>query len=140
MSDFDQTVMSANADSALRRPLAMLLVLAAIAGAMDAVDFHMYGVFTANQAGNLVLFWVRLTTEPGVAALSLFSLAGCAVGVATVLLLRSWFPYFASPRGSRALLYIAAGLLVVTASAGARLSQPLQNAGGNDALLGSGPW
>ena len=140
MSDFDQTVMSANADSALRRPLAMLLVLAAIAGAMDAVDFHMYGVFTANQAGNLVLFWVRLTTEPGVAALSLFSLAGCAVGVATVLLLRSWFPYFASPRGSRALLYIAAALLVVTASAGARLSQPLQNAGSNDALLGSGPW
>jgi uncharacterized membrane protein YoaK (UPF0700 family) len=57
----------------------MVLILAVMAGAMDAVDFHLYGVFTANQAANLVLFCVRLTSKAGEAALSLFSLTGFAL-------------------------------------------------------------
>ena len=64
--------MNPNADSALRRPYALVLTLVAIAGAMNALDFRVYGVFTANQAGNLVLLWERMQDNPGEATLSLF--------------------------------------------------------------------
>ena len=55
-SNFDERIMDPNAEKALKHPISMVLILAVMAGAMDAVDFHLYGVFTANQAGNLVLF------------------------------------------------------------------------------------
>ena len=124
--NFDGNIMEPNAESALKHPISMIVILAAMAGAMDAVDFQLYGVFTANQAGNLVLFWVRLTSSAGEAALSLFSLAGCAIGVAVVIILRFRFPFFITPRGSRALLFLAAVLLLVTAVIGSQVSQPLQ--------------
>ena len=89
-----EQVMNPNADSALRRPYALVLTLAAIAGAMDALDFRVYGVFTANQAGNLVLLWERMQDNPGEATLSLFSLAGCAIGVMIVIVLRFRFAFF----------------------------------------------
>ena len=54
--NFDGNIMEPNAESALKHPISMIVILAAMAGAMDAVDFQLYGVFTANQAGNLVLF------------------------------------------------------------------------------------
>ena len=139
-NDFDRKIMEPNADSALKYPISMITILAAKAGAMDAVGFQLYGVFTANQAGNLVLFWVRLTTNTGVAALSLFSLAGCAVGVAAVVMLRYRFSFFNTPRGSRALLYLAALLLVVTVVLGARVYQPLLEGNNNQLPIGSTEW
>jgi uncharacterized membrane protein YoaK (UPF0700 family) len=139
-NDFDRNIMEPNAESALKYPIPMVAVLAAMAGAMDAVGFQLYGVFTANQAGNLVLFWVRLTTNTGVAALSLFSLAGCAVGVVAVVILRTRFSFFATPRGSRALLYLAALLLVVTVVLGARVYQPLLEGNNNQLPIGSTEW
>ena len=139
-NDFDRKIMEPNADSALKYPISMITILAAMAGAMDAVGFQLYGVFTANQAGNLVLFWVRLTTNTGVAALSLFSLAGCAVGVAAVVMLRYRFSFFNTPRGSRALLYLAALLLVVTVVLGARVYQPLLEGNNNQLPIGSTEW
>jgi hypothetical protein len=139
-NDFDRKIMEPNADSALKYPISMITILAAMAGAMDAVGFQLYGVFTANQAGNLVLFWVRLTTNTGVAALSLFSLAGCAVGVAAVVMLRYRFSFFNTPRGSRALLYLAALLLVVTVVLGARVYQPLLEGNNNQLPIGSAGW
>lgn len=110
--------MNLNADSSLAKPYLMILLLVGIAGAMDAVDFREYGVFTANQAGNLVLVWERLTTDAALALLSLFSLVGCAVGIVTVVLVRLRFPYFVQPSGSRGLLYASAALLFVTALVG----------------------
>ena len=139
-NDFDRNIMEPNAESALKYPISMITILAAMAGAMDAVGFQLYGVFTANQAGNLVLFWVRLTTNTGVAALSLFSLAGCAVGVAAVVILRYRFSFFATPRGSRALLYLAALLLVGTVVLGARVYQPLLEGNNNQLPIGSAGW
>lgn len=139
-NDFDGKIMEPNAESALKYPISMVTILAAMAGAMDAVSFQLYGVFTANQAGNLIMFWVRLTTNTGVAALSLFSLAGCAVGVAAVILLRYRFAFFATPRGSRALLYFAALLLVVTVALGARVYQPLLEENNNQLPIGSVEW
>jgi len=113
--------LSVDADAAivLRRPLAMVLILTAVAGAMDAQDFRAFGVFTANQAGNLVLVWLRLDADPGQVWLSVFSLVGCAVGIAGVLALRRWVPWFTSSPGTRGLLVLAASLLGVTALAGA---------------------
>lgn len=139
--NFDGKIMDPNAESALKHPISMIVILAAMAGAMDAVDFQLYGVFTANQAGNLVLFWVRLTSNAGEAALSLFSLAGCAVGVAAVIILRFRFPFFITPRGSRALLFLAAVLLLVTGAVGAQVSQPLQEeVNSNQLPIGSADW
>ncbi len=112
--------LSVDADAAivLRRPLAMVLILTGVAGAMDAQDFRAFGVFTANQAGNLVLIWLRLDEDPGQVWLSVFSLVGCAVGIAGVLALRRWLTWFTSPAGTRGLLVLAASLLGVTAFAG----------------------
>lgn len=140
MNTPDDRVMSVNANGSLIRPYLMVLVLTGIAGAMDAVDFRVYGVFTANQAGNLVLMWERLSSNSAIAALSVFSLVGCALGVALVVVLRQLFPFFVSPRGSRLLLYIAAALLAVTAFAGVSLAQPLRELTSGELQIGSGAW
>ena len=132
--------MHVNANSALKKPYLMVLILAGIAGAMDAVDFRVYGVFTANQAGNLVLMWERLTSDPAEAALSVFSLLGAAVGIATVIAIRTRFTYFTTSAGSRSLLYFAAILLAVTAFAGVSLSEPLRELSGGQIAIGSSAW
>lgn len=133
-------VMQPNAEGVLRKPEVTVLLLAFIAGAMDAVDFRVYGVFTANQAGNLVLVWERLADTPGEATLSLFSLVGCAVGISLVILLRLWRPFFVTPQGSRMLLYIAAILLGITAFAGVRLETPLREVSTGELKIGSAQW
>jgi hypothetical protein len=135
-----EQVMNPNADSALRRPYALVLTLAAIAGAMDALDFRVYGVFTANQAGNLVLLWERMQDNPGEATLSLFSLAGCAIGVMIVIVLRFRFAFFVTPSGSRALLYMAAVFLAVTAFAGVSLTEPIKGVENGKFPIGSSSW
>jgi len=133
-------VMNPNADSALNHPYALVLILAGIAGAMDALDFRVFGVFTANQAGNLVLVWERLQENPGEATLSLFSLAGCAVGVTIVIVLRFKFAFFITPSGSRTLLYISALFLAVTAFAGVSLSEPIKGVDTGKFPIGSASW
>lgn len=93
----------------------MVLLLASIAGAADASDFKSFGVFTSNQAGNLVLVWVLASEGSDRAWLSAFSLMGCLVGVVIVELLRRTIPWLRSPVGARLLLLLAAGVLVATA-------------------------
>lgn len=132
--------MNPNADSTLHRPYALVLIMAAIAGAMDALDFREYGVFTANQAGNLVLVWGRVQERPGEAALSLFSLAGCAIGIMLVIVLRFKFSFFVTPSGSRRLLYMAALFLAVTAFAGVSLTQPIKGVDTGEFPIGSSSW
>ena len=74
-----------DAQDAFRWPLFAIGMLAAVAGALDAIAFSSFGVFTANQAGNLVLVWVRLLDYPNIAALSAVSMVGSALGIATVV-------------------------------------------------------
>ena len=50
----------------------------------DLKTFQQFGVFTANQAGNLVIVWTLLPATPESAGLALASLLGCAGGIDTV--------------------------------------------------------
>jgi hypothetical protein len=77
-----------DARDAFRWPLFAVGMLAGIAGALDAIAFSNFGIFTANQAGNLVLVWVRLPIDAQVAAFSAVSMAGCALGIASVVTAR----------------------------------------------------
>jgi len=78
-----------DARTVFRHPFLAIGLLAGIAGALDAIVFAAYGVFTANQAGNLVLVWVNLPDQPTVAALSAASIFGSAFGIALVVAVRS---------------------------------------------------
>jgi len=128
----DGDLVNANAAVVLKHPFAMVLLLAMVAGAMDARDYQSFNVFTANQAGNMVLLWVKLLDQPGVALLSLASLLGAALGITFVVYLRSWRHWFSGAAGSRSLLYLAAFVLAITSVLGSQLftvvqGEPVQN-------------
>lgn len=129
-----------NAERVMRRPFFMVLVLAMVGGALDADDYLTYGVFTANQAGNMVLLWLKILDEPGQALLSLSSLVGCALGIAFVVLLRSfrWWP--AGERGSRTLLFVSAGILATTSLIGGRLFDARADVSASNLQLGISSW
>lgn len=129
-----------NAASVLQRPFLAILVLAAVGGALDADDYLTYGVFTANQAGNMVLLWIKLLDAPGQALLSLSSLIGCALGIGFVVFLRSREWWFVGNRGSRTLLVLAAGMLAVTSFVGGRLFDPREELSTSQLTLGSSDW
>lgn len=114
-------LVNANAAVVLQHPFVMVLLLAMVAGAMDARDYQSFEVFTANQAGNMVLLWVKLLSEPGVALLSLGSLIGAALGIIFVVYLRSWRHWFSGAAGSRSVLYLAAFVLAITSVLGDQL-------------------
>lgn len=63
-----------------REPL--LIVLAASAGAVDAISFLTFDVFTANMTGNVVLLGLALSARAGAEAVrAAVALAGFTVGV-----------------------------------------------------------
>ncbi len=72
----------------------------------------------------MVLLWIKILDEPGQALLSLSLLVGCALGIAFVVLLRSFKRWPAGETGSRALLFVSAGILAVTSLIGGRLFDP----------------
>jgi uncharacterized membrane protein YoaK (UPF0700 family) len=129
-----------NAKPLFQRPLLVILVLAGVGGMLDADDYLTYGVFTANQAGNMVLLWIKLLESPGVALLSLSSMIGCAVGISSVVLIRSlkWWPI--GNRGSRLLLFTAAAVLAVTSIVGGRVFDPRAELSAKNLELGSSDW
>ncbi len=102
-----------DARNAFRWPLFAIGMLAGVAGALDAIAFSSFGVFTANQAGNLVLVWVRLPIDAQVAAFSAVSIAGSALGIATVVASRMWSLRRGRPTTIRRPLFAAIGLLAV---------------------------
>ena len=78
--------------------------------------------------------------NPGEATLSLFSLAGCAIGVMIVIVLRFRFAFFVTPSGSRTLLYMAAVFLAVTAFTGVSLTEPIKGVETGKFPIGSSSW
>ena len=129
-----------NAANLLRRPFLAILVLAGVGGALDADDYLTYGVFTANQAGNMVLLWIKLLDAPGQALLSLSSLIGCALGIGFVVFLRSREWWFVGNRGSRTLLLVSAGVLAITSFVGGRLFDSRVELSTSQLALGSSDW
>jgi hypothetical protein len=87
-----------------------------------------------------VLLWERMQDNPGEATLSLFSLAGCAIGVMIVIVLRFRFAFFVTSSGSRTLLYMAAVFLAVTAFAGVSLTEPIKGVETGKFPIGSSSW
>ena len=139
-SDDDVELVDANAADVLRHPFAMVLILAMVAGAMDARDYQSFEVFTANQAGNMVLLWVKLLSQPGVALLSLGSLIGAALGIFFVVYLRSWRHWFSGAAGSRSLLYLAAFVLAITSVLGNQLFTATKGAPVQDLVMWTEAW
>lgn len=129
-----------NAKPLFKRPLLVVLVLAGVGGMLDADDYLTYGVFTANQAGNMVLLWLKILEEPGVAMLSLSSIVGCALGIASVVFIRSrsWWPI--GDRGSRLLLFTAAIVLAVTSVIGGRVFDPRAELTAHELEIGVADW
>lgn len=64
------------------------LALSWTVGVIDAYSFQAYGVFTSNQAGNLVVLGTELPHDPDRAALAGLSLLGAIAGVAISTLLQ----------------------------------------------------
>jgi uncharacterized membrane protein YoaK (UPF0700 family) len=80
MSGASQTVVS-QPWRGRRRPVAVLLLLTAVAGGLDAITFlEVDGVFVANQTGNLIFLAMGVagthTANTGAAAMSLLGFVG----------------------------------------------------------------
>jgi uncharacterized membrane protein YoaK (UPF0700 family) len=118
-----------DAGEVYRHPLVVVYTLTLAAGAVDAIGFARFGVFTSNQAGNLVIGWTLIPTQPQAALLCLVSILGCGTGVALAVLLRRLVPGLRGARGAPYLL-VAAAVLVVAAVAlgGALVPNPLATA------------
>ena len=116
------SIVDVDAEVVFRHPLAIVLVVTFVVGALDAVGFQQYGVFTANQAGNLVIVWTLLAATPAAAGLALASLVGCALGVTAVILVRRAWSWLVTAAGSRLMLVAAAVLIFVAQRLGSSLS------------------
>lgn len=116
------SIVDVDAEVVFRHPLLIVLLVTFVVGALDAVGFQQFGVFTANQAGNLVIVWTLLAATPAAAGLALASLVGCALGVTTVILVRRAWSWLVTAAGSRAMLIVAAVLIFVAQRLGRRLS------------------
>jgi len=111
-----------DAETAFVNPRRIVLALTFVAGLLDSVGFSHFGVFTANQAGNLVIVWTELPDDAAVALLSFASILGCGLGVALVVIIRAQWPWLAHVSGSRALLIAAAVGILVAAVIGTLLT------------------
>jgi len=120
-----ESVVDVDAATVFAQPYLAVVLLTAIAGAVDAVAYEWFGIFTSNQAGNLVVVWTVLPEDASSALLSAASVIGCGLGVMAVALLRHRRPWFATPRGSRALLAAASVLIVAAAVVSVRVTAPV---------------
>lgn len=116
------SIVDVDAEEVFRHPLAVVLLVTFVVGALDAVGFEQFGVFTANQAGNLVIVWTLLSATPAAAGIALASLVGCAVGITAVILVRRAWRWLVTPLGSRVMLVVAAALIVGAQRIGRSLS------------------
>lgn len=134
------SIVDVDAEVVFRHPLAIVLVVTFVVGALDAVGFQQYGVFTANQAGNLVIVWTLLAATPAAAGLALASLVGCALGVTAVILVRRAWSWLVTAAGSRLMLVAAAVLILLAQWLGRSLSTSTSATADEVPELGSAGW
>lgn len=113
-SEVESRAAGPDASSIFRFPIVMMGLLTGIAGALDVVEYRDFGLFTANQGGNLVLFWVRLQERSSLTWVIAASVLGAMVGVALVVVLRMRVPFFAGAVGAR--LSLTGSALILLAS------------------------
>ena len=95
--------------------VALVLLLAATSGIVDAVAYQRFGVFVANQTGNLVVVAVSATTGSGgnlTTGLSLVALVSFVVGVFAAMWLRTLLRVRLSVSQVRVLLLGIEALLI----------------------------
>ena len=73
------------------RPWLAALALPWTVGVIDSYSFAEYGVFTSNQAGNLVVLGNELPQDPQQTTLAGLSLLGAVAGVAAATVLQRLF-------------------------------------------------
>jgi hypothetical protein len=134
------SLVDVDASIVFRRPLFVVLVITFVAGALDGVGYRHLGVFTANQAGNLVIGTSLLVEDPAVAVLALASVLGCGLGVACIVVLRYLRPWLAGARGSRALMVVAAVLVVAASFVGEAIAPNPSSGGAVAGPLWSAGW
>lgn len=96
---------------------AIVVLLAATSGIVDAIAFARFGVFVANQTGNLVIITLSLTGEQRASTLTACGIALVAftVGVFIAILIRKAMrKKLGLPRARVITLIIESGLIVVT--------------------------
>ena len=96
---------------------AIVVLLSATSGIVDAVAFARFGVFVANQTGNLVIVALSLAREQPVETqiASVLALVTFTIGVfAAVLLRRALLPRLGQPRVRVVMLGIEAVLIAIT--------------------------
>ncbi|MCB0915813.1 MAG: DUF1275 domain-containing protein [Actinobacteria bacterium] len=95
-------------------PVLVTFLLSWSVGVVDTYGYEKYGVFTTNQAGNLVVLASEPWEDWSRSGLAVLSLLGAVGGVALGLLLRGRFP---GPLGLRVAVPIGGGAAVLTAVA-----------------------
>ena len=108
----------ADVERSLVGPLfAIVVLLAATSGIVDAIAFARFGVFVANQTGNLVIITLSLTGEQKASTLTACGIALIAftVGVFIAILIRKALrKRMGIPRARMLTLVIESGLIVIT--------------------------
>ncbi len=103
-----------DAAAIFRYPVVMMGLLTGMAGALDVVEYRDFGLFTANQGGNLVLFWIRLQEGSSLTWVIAASILAAIVGIVLVVALRMRVRWFTGALGTRLTLLLSAGLLLST--------------------------
>ena len=108
----------ADVERSLVGPLfAIVVLLAATSGIVDAIAFARFGVFVANQTGNLVIITLSLTGEQKASTLAACGIALIAftVGVFIAILIRKALRRrMGIPRARVITLVIESGLIILT--------------------------
>ena len=111
-------VAGGDVERSLAGPLfAIVVLLAATSGIVDAIAFARFGVFVANQTGNLVIITLSLTGEQRASTLTACGIALIAftVGVFIAILIRKALRRrMGIPRARVITLVIESGLIILT--------------------------
>ena len=129
-----------DAAAIFRYPIVMMGLLTGMAGALDVVEYRDFGLFTANQGGNLVLIWVRLEERSSLAWIVAASIVGAMVGIALVVALRMKVPWFSGALGTRLSLLLAAALLLSTFILASGSASAVNYSTLSQAIAGSEEW
>jgi len=92
------------------KPWLVAFVMSWTVGVVDTFSFDAYGVFTTNQAGNLVVVASESVDSWDRSRLAVLSLVGAALGVIIGVLLRRRFP---GPLGPRIAVPVVMGAAVL---------------------------